>query len=168
LKPLARRFSAAKRRCTNPNDPGYDRYGGRGIRFEFGSPTDAAIWFAKKYPDWQGKEIDRRDNDGPYSKANVRAVTCQENNLNKRTSSFMTHQGTKIPMPHVPHVARYLYPELDFCDTYYATLKNKKGLRTLTQVRDYHRRVKPDKPRGRTIFSTPDLAIVSLYIRDAS
>lgn len=35
---------AAKDRCENPENPAYVNYGGRGIRFEFRSTTEAIKW----------------------------------------------------------------------------------------------------------------------------
>ena len=38
------RLTAAKQRCTNPHDPQYPNYGGRGIEFRFGSVLEAGLW----------------------------------------------------------------------------------------------------------------------------
>lgn len=84
---LDRRLTAAKQRCTNPNDAGYHRYGARGIEFRFNSVSEACEWLEKNLgiPD-RSMELDRVDNDGHYEPGNLRWVTCAQNNRNKRTT----------------------------------------------------------------------------------
>jgi hypothetical protein len=76
-----------KQRCSNPNDPGYDNYGGRGILYcEQWKP------FQPFYADTlgsvgdvpEGKSLDRINNDGNYQPDNWRWATRAEQNRNKR------------------------------------------------------------------------------------
>lgn len=84
---LDRRLTAAKQRCQNPNDAGYQNYGARGIKFSFASVTEAGLYLINKFglPSRE-MEIDRIDDNGDYAPGNLRFVTHTENNLNKRTT----------------------------------------------------------------------------------
>jgi hypothetical protein len=76
-------------RCTNPNNAAYRNYGGRGIkicadwleRFEYfledmGEPPE-------------GHELDRTDNDGPYSKENCHWIPAADQASNKRSNRLI-------------------------------------------------------------------------------
>jgi len=72
-----------KARCNNPNNRAYKNYGGRGI---YHDPR----WqhFKEFYKDMgdrpKGMQIDRIDNNGPYTKNNCRWVTPKQNCQNRR------------------------------------------------------------------------------------
>lgn len=79
-------WKAALRRCEDPKDPAYANYGGRGITVSE-AWHDIRQFFADMEPSWhKGLELDRIDNEGPYSKENCRWVTHMDNNRNKRTN----------------------------------------------------------------------------------
>lgn len=82
---LDRRLTAAKQRCTNPNDKGFMNYGGRGIQFQFASVTAAGLWLLETYgvPD-RAMELDRIDNQGHYAPGNLRFVPRKVNQANRR------------------------------------------------------------------------------------
>jgi ferritin-like protein len=84
---LDRRLTEAKQRCTNPKDPEYANYGGRGISFNFSSVLEAGLYLIDTFglPD-RALDIDRINTNGNYEKGNIRFVTRQKNNLNKRTT----------------------------------------------------------------------------------
>ena len=85
---LDRRFTAAKQRCENPKDTHFKDYGGRGIRFEFPSVTEACIYMIETNGlPGRELEIDRIDNDGNYARGNLRWATRSEQNANKRRRS---------------------------------------------------------------------------------
>ena len=94
--PLAVIWRAMLFRCENPKAHNYERYGGRGI-------TVCERWHDLKnfVEDLEegyapGLQLDRIDNDGPYSPENCRWVTAKENNRNKRNNRFITTAfGTK-------------------------------------------------------------------------
>lgn len=81
-------FSAAKQRCTNPRDPGYKNYGGRGITFRFASFED---FYKELGPKPTPKHsVDRINNDGHYEPGNVRWATRSEQNKNTRRTKEAT------------------------------------------------------------------------------
>lgn len=82
--PLYTTWSNMLSRCTNPNTPNYENYGGRGI-------TVCPRWFHfKNFAHDVGQKpskahsLDRIDNDKGYSPANCKWSTRKEQNLNKR------------------------------------------------------------------------------------
>lgn len=78
-------------RCYNPNNISYQWYGGRGIRVcdEWRNSSRAFVAWAIKAGYRPGLELDRLNNEGPYSPRNCRFVTRRENNLNtRRTRRF--------------------------------------------------------------------------------
>jgi hypothetical protein len=83
---LDRRLTAARGRCTNPSDPAWHRYGGRGIEFRFESVTAAGLWIMEHLGVDQVRSIDRINNDGHYEPGNLRWATRVQQNWNKRTN----------------------------------------------------------------------------------
>lgn len=85
-KSLRRLCTSAKSRCTNPKDGAYANYGGRGITFDFESPTQMAEYVQKKLgPRPSPKHsIDRVDNARGYAPGNLRWATLQQQARNKR------------------------------------------------------------------------------------
>lgn len=87
---LYRIWRDMRRRCTNPDRDDWVRYGGRGI-------TVCERWeqsfeaFAEDMSDGYatGLQIDRIDNDGPYSPENCRWATPVENGSNKRNNRMI-------------------------------------------------------------------------------
>lgn len=83
---LYRVWCGIKERCLNENNKSYHNYGGRGITIcdqwkdDFVAFRDWAMENGYK----EGLEIDRKDNDGPYSPENCRWTTPVENCQNKR------------------------------------------------------------------------------------
>lgn len=90
-------WASAKQRCTNPNNPAYPRYGGRGVVMCDRWLHDFAAFFAD-----MGERpsplhtLDRRDNEGQYSPDNCRWATSQQQNENKRSNRVITHNGESL------------------------------------------------------------------------
>jgi hypothetical protein len=85
-----------KQRCEETTHKQYSNYGGRGIKI---------LWESYEYfyrdmaPTYQsGLTIDRRDNDGPYSKENCRWATYKEQNLNRRSNRLVSFCGKTQPL----------------------------------------------------------------------
>lgn len=83
-----------RQRCLNPNNPGFHNYGGRGITIdpEWDRFSMFAIWayYSGYHP---SLELDRIDNNGPYSPNNCRWITKAANARNRRTNKPITING---------------------------------------------------------------------------
>jgi len=87
-------WTGMKQRCNNPNRKEYPNYGGRGIFVcaEWDDFSEFARWAEESgYSD--ELDIDRIDNDGPYSPGNCRWVTRKENLRHNRRSRQLTALG---------------------------------------------------------------------------
>ena len=83
-----------KQRCTNPKAPNYAEYGGRGISIcQEWSDSFEAFFLDMGHPPSDDHSLDRRENDGNYTKANCRWATRSEQQRNKRNSRSITFQG---------------------------------------------------------------------------
>lgn len=147
---LLMRAVSAKQRCTNPKDSAWDRYGGRGIRFDFPSPVAMAVWVQENLGLRKDLELDRIDNDGHYAPGNLRYRTRSQNQSNTRRPRVNAAM----------HAFRLTHPHVRYADV---TLKKllQSGL-TWQAIIDRHA-AKSNKPKG--VYGTssvPDPAIASL------
>jgi hypothetical protein len=86
-----------KNRCLNPKRRDYERYGGRGITVcERWRNSFADFWADVSPRPSKIHQLDRIDNDGPYSPDNVRWATPAENSLNTRANVFLEHDGRRM------------------------------------------------------------------------
>jgi hypothetical protein len=85
-------WRSMKERCLNKNSPAWRHYGGRGI-----TVCDRWMEFENFYADMgdppAGMELDRIDNDGPYTKENCRWATIKQQGRNRRTNRMITFRG---------------------------------------------------------------------------
>lgn len=82
-------------RCTNPNNPAYKNYGGRGIRV-----CDEWIHSFESFYSWafsagynNNLTIDRINNDDGYAPENCRWVDRVEQSNNKRNNKYIEYDG---------------------------------------------------------------------------
>lgn len=82
------------KRCTNPNYPNYNYYGGRGITLckRWRDSFEAFLSDVGPRPS-PNHSIDRIDNDGNYEKSNCRWATRIEQQRNSRQNHLITFQG---------------------------------------------------------------------------
>ena len=81
-----RSWSAAKNRCTNPNNHAYDNYGGRGNKMCDRWLESFENFLVDMGEKPQNLSLDRIDNDGNYEPNNCRWATKSQQNSNRRKS----------------------------------------------------------------------------------
>jgi len=88
-------WTAMKQRCTNPDNKYYPNYGGRGITVCNEWVDDPEIFISWGIGNgWRnGLQLDRKDNDGPYSPDNCRFITQERNLRNSRTLTTRNNSG---------------------------------------------------------------------------
>jgi hypothetical protein len=122
--PIWHSYYHALRRCNNPKDPRYPRYGGRGIKMLYASFEE----FLKDMgPTWeQGLTLERKNNDGNYEPGNCKWATRIEQANNRSTNRKFEYNGTTKTVAEwarqfkiVPHV---LYAHLNAGNPFEALL----------------------------------------------
>jgi hypothetical protein len=84
-------------RCTNPNQPGWASYGGRGIKV-CDRWKDFQQFLADMGDRPDGCTLDRIDNDSDYCPKNCRWRTRAEQNRNKRNTLVLAYAGRTQPL----------------------------------------------------------------------
>ena len=84
--PVYAAWTNMKTRCNNPKSTQYKWYGGRGIHYSPNWETFAGFYY-DMFPSWErGLILDRRDNNGNYTKENCRWVTEHESSMNRSSN----------------------------------------------------------------------------------
>lgn len=108
VRPLFSRWREMKRRCSS-RARGYEieAYVNKGIKVcwptfkEFRVDMEASFnEHVKKFGN-NATQIDRIDNDGPYSKENCRWVTPSENSINRKTTRWVEFEGVLTPLTYI-------------------------------------------------------------------
>jgi len=91
-------WAAMRRRCYSKADTRYHDYGGRGITVcdRWRHSFEAFLADMGECP--PGMELDRKDNDGPYSPENCRWATKKQQGRNKRNNRLVTFEGKTHPL----------------------------------------------------------------------
>lgn len=91
-----KRWETIKQRCTNPKNPSYPNYGGRGIGIcsEWAESFEA-FHAAVGDPPSTSHSLDRINNDGNYEPGNVRWATASEQQRNRRPYPPMIERAVK-------------------------------------------------------------------------
>lgn len=94
-----RSWHMMRQRCYNPNNAKYFRYGGRGIEV-----CESWIKFENFYKDMglcpPGLTLERKDNDGGYTKDNCIWATKKEQSRNTRRNVWVMINGVKTTVAH--------------------------------------------------------------------
>lgn len=90
-----------KRRCLNPNDESYPRYGGAGITVCPEWMTFEGFWKDMGPTYFDEAHIDRINNDLGYSRENCRWVTFKESQRNKRSVRTYWYRGARRTIPEI-------------------------------------------------------------------
>lgn len=79
-------------RCTNPSNPNYGHYGGRGIKVcvRWNDIHNFLVDMGHPEP---GQSLGRIDNEGNYEPGNCRWETQEQQNENTRRNRFLTWDG---------------------------------------------------------------------------
>lgn len=85
-------WRSMRKRCNDPDDASYARYGGRGISI-CSDWSSFEHFLADMGEAPMGRSLDRIDNDGNYEPGNCRWATITQQNRNTSTNRRLTHNG---------------------------------------------------------------------------
>ncbi len=93
--PTHRSWISMRNRCNNPNNPGYEYYGGRGITVceRWSSYTNFLEDMGERP---KGTSLDRRDNNKGYEPGNCRWASRVVQENNKSTNRILTVDGQSM------------------------------------------------------------------------
>ena len=109
---LQERYSALQQRCENPKSQSWLRYGGRGIQNNFNSVQQFVHYMLRyhPHPSYRGVEIDRSNNNGHYEPGNIRLVSHETNQRNKRSNKVVLYRGARMIATDAARALKLDYP----------------------------------------------------------
>ncbi len=93
-----RTWKSMRQRCENPNDSGYENYGGRGISVCERWKSFESFLEDMGHPPTQKHTLDRKDVNGNYCKLNCQWATYKAQGNNKRNNRILTLDGVSRTM----------------------------------------------------------------------
>lgn len=101
-RPEYRIWQGMKSRCNNPKNPGFELYGGRGIKVcdSWDKSFDAFFEDMGQRPS-KNHSLERKDNSKGYSKDNCKWATVKEQTRNRRVTFMVDFKGTMTPLAEV-------------------------------------------------------------------
>lgn len=94
--PLYKTWDGMKTRCYNVNNPGYPRYGGRGVKVCAEWRESFARFVEDMGPRPEGGTLDRINNDGNYEPLNCRWASMKTQQNNRRNVRRYDHDGRSL------------------------------------------------------------------------
>ena len=91
-------WSAMVQRCTNPSNPAYSDYGGRGVTVCDRWRISFEAFYADMGPRPAGTSIDRIDVNGTYRPDNCRWATRKQQQRNTRRNRLVVAFGEELPL----------------------------------------------------------------------
>lgn len=97
--PLYNVYHNILNRCTDPHNPGFSYYGGRGVQCRFSTVVEFVAYVEKALgPKPPGGSLDRIDNAGHYAPGNLRWATKTDQSRNRRSNRLVTIGEDTIPV----------------------------------------------------------------------
>ncbi len=85
-------------RCVRKSHHAFNRYGGRGISYDLRWNSFESFFDDMGHPPTPKHTLDRKDNDGPYSKSNCKWSTKSEQMNNTRINRVVHLDGKRLTL----------------------------------------------------------------------
>lgn len=104
-------YANARTRCTNPKSPSYYYYGNKKILFKMTTEDFKELWFRDKAFLMGKPSIDRKDNDGHYTKNNCRFIELSKNISRAKKDKPCFSSMRKLTDNQVKNIRQLYYSE---------------------------------------------------------
>ena len=112
---LQRIWGNMKDRCTNPNNPSYHRYGGRGISYWCSWDNfEVFRYWALTNGYEEHLTLERVNNDGDYTPFNCRWATRKEQSRNTSNNRWLHYMGEDLLITEVAERIGITYQTLQY------------------------------------------------------
>lgn len=116
--PIHQAWGNMKRRCNDPKNKSYARYGGRGITYDPRWEEFDNFYNDMKEHYQEGLSLDREDVNGNYTKENCRWVDKETQANNTSTNHFITYKGETLTIAQM--CRKHKVPKDLFSNRFYA------------------------------------------------